>query len=288
VWTCEHCGETVDEDDFDVCWRCSSLRGRPEAEEPHPAPVDEPADDDRVAVFLALARGIRTSVAHPIILVAAVPGLLWHLAATVFGPSAAGFFVHPTSLDWRMSLAILPDALVFGPVSTGLATLLVYAAATGSVSVAQAASTLVRRFPALLATWVLAVPVMLVGTLPVPPLVALFSVYLGLYVGVRLTFWTSTILVDDLGPLAGARRAWVLAHGNWWRLCALFLIPWIVSRAASRLIPVPAVFLVSLLVAPVRDAIVTSGYLQRVGVLPGPSPFPSTLARRGAVAFPGS
>src|SRR6185369_16021787 len=47
MWTCEHCGETVDEDDFEVCWRCSTPRGLPDLAPPPPL-VDEP-DDDKIA-----------------------------------------------------------------------------------------------------------------------------------------------------------------------------------------------------------------------------------------------
>ena len=288
MWSCEHCGETVDEDDFEVCWRCSSPRVVHEAQpEVPPRVVGELADDGRIAVFLAIGRGVGTIVAHPIILAATVPTLLWHLAATVFGPSAVGFFGHPTSLDWRTFIALLPHVLVLGPVSTGLVTLLVYAAAKGSISVTEAVSILVRRFPALLVTSALVVP-FFVSVGAFSPRFAFLPMCVVFYVEVRLTFWAAAILVDGLGPLAAARRAWVLAHGNWWRLCVLAGLTGIVDRVAKPFIPVPAAFLLSVLLAPLHEAIVTSAYLQRIGILPGRSPFPSTLRQEGAVAFPGS
>src|SRR5262249_31407080 len=105
VWTCEHCGETVDEDDVEVCWRCGAPRGQVDTEPSAEPVVGERDDDERIAVFLAFGRGVQTVVAHPIILVAAVPLLVWPLVAIMLGIVPADSFVHPTSLGWREHLA---------------------------------------------------------------------------------------------------------------------------------------------------------------------------------------
>jgi hypothetical protein len=290
MWTCEHCGETVDEDDFEVCWRCSTPRGLPDLAPPPPL-VDEP-DDDKIAVFLALRRGIRTVAAHPVILVAALPDLFSYLVVNGFGVPAERFLADPTSLGWRDYVTLLPGMLLVAAASSGLATLLAYAAAKGEVSLADALTTLARRFPALLAAaLVLPFEYLVIGR---PRVVPLLLTYALVYVSVRLAFWNAAILVDGLGAIAALRRSWQLTRGNWWRLSMLgwmsgsFCLLLALAHVAIPAVPIPALLVVGVLLGPVGTAVLTSAYLQRIGVLPGPRPLPGTVGRYDAVAFPGS
>jgi membrane-anchored glycerophosphoryl diester phosphodiesterase (GDPDase) len=119
------------------------------------------------------------------------------------------------------------------------------------------------------------------------PFVAMaLLIWVLVYIHVRLGFWTVAILSDRLGVIAALRRSWELTRGNWWRMLALGLIPVIAAMPLAAL-PHQVGIVIGLLLTPVADAITTSAYLQRIGVLPAPPRLPSPLARHGAVTLPG-
>jgi len=93
--------------------------------------------------------------------------------------------------------------------------------------------------------------------------------FLADYISVRLSFWSVAIVIDGRGLIDGARAAWELARGNWWRLAGLTLMTFGAKWTARRWVPVPyGEVAIDWLIALVGYAAIAMMYLQRVGILP--------------------
>ena len=89
------------------------------------------------------------------------------------------------------------------------------------------------------------------------------------YLSVRLVFWSVAIVVDGRGFVRGARDAWELARGSWWRLAGLTILIVGAERAAGRWLPAPYLSITAKwLIGIVGEAATAMLYLQRVGVVP--------------------
>jgi len=290
VWRCEHCGELVDDDQFERCWNCGTPRpGVAPAEEP---PAEEPSrrsdlsGETRIAVFQAIGRGARSIVEHPVLVLAGVPFLVWQSIerTLVPEPDAVGSLVR-----WSLLLT-MPVSAIVGALTAGFIYAFIALAARGRPSTSRAAILLLRRaFPLLgagLTIRAMESPFLLHGIAPYPTMQAfLFAwIYLWIYLSTRLAFWSLAIVVDECRVVEGARRAWDLARGNWWRLAAVQMLPALVHRALVRRLPGPYVDTVAgWLLGLVADAILAMAYLQRVGTLPRIRPTLGDLVAEHAV-----
>ena len=275
MWSCSQCGAEV-EDDFEVCWNCSTARSGARYEEFHatvpgdsaPAPI-APPEVEHIGVLQAIEDGIGAIARHRVLLLA---GML--LVASRLGDS---FFATPGApkveganpialllplLGWQFvawrSMRLVVDALVDGFVVAFL-----YGAACGRASPVEAASRAVSRLPSLVGAEAI------VGAIFVVPFVALVAVgshasphaalwswafalqiYLEVYLEVRLIFWREVIVVEAAGLASASRRSWNLVRRNWWRLAFLNAVTgWGAGMLLKRLpayLSVPAGALLSL------------------------------------------
>ena len=78
MWRCSQCGAEV-EDDFEVCWNCSTARSGASYEEFHadipsaaaPAPIAAP-EVEQIAVLQSIEDGIGAIARHRVLLLAGV------------------------------------------------------------------------------------------------------------------------------------------------------------------------------------------------------------------------
>ena len=289
MWRCSECGAEV-EDDFEVCWSCSTARSGASYEEFHadipgaaaPAPIAA-SEVEQIAVLQAIEDGVGAIARHRVLLLAGVLLVASRLADSFFAipgaPKVEG--ANPIALllpllgwqfvAWR-SMRLVVDALVDGFVVAFL-----YGAACGRASPVEAASRAVSRLPSLVGAEAI------VGAIFVVPFVALVAVgshasphaalwswafALQIYLAVRLIFWREVIVVEAAGLARASRRSWNLVRRNWWRLAFLAAVKGVGAGMLLKRLPaylsVPAGALLSL----AADAVMASAYLQRVGLLP--------------------
>jgi len=308
MWRCSECGAEV-EDDFEVCWSCSTARSGASYEEFHadipgaaaPAPIAA-SEVEQIAVLQAIEDGVGAIARHRVLLLAGVLLVASRLADSFFAipgaPKVEG--ANPIALllpllgwqfvAWR-SMRLVVDALVDGFVVAFL-----YGAACGRASPVEAASRAVSRLPSLVGAEAI------VGAIFVVPFVALVAVgshasphaalwswafALQIYLAVRLIFWREVIVVEAAGLARASRRSWNLVRRNWWRLACLAAVTgWGAGMLLKRLpayLSVPAGALLSL----AADAVMASAYLQRVGLLPRRRPTLTQLVAGRAAARAG-
>jgi len=288
MWRCSECGAEV-EDDFEVCWSCSTARSGASYEEFHadipsasaPAPIAA-LEVEQIAVLQAIKDGIGAIARHRVLLLAGVLLVASRLGDSFFAipgaPKVEG--ANPIALllpllrwqfvAWR-SMRLVVDALADGFVVAFL-----YGAACGRASPVEAASRAVSRLPSLVGAEAI------VGAIFLVPFVALVAVgshasphaalwswtfALEIYLAVRLIFWREVIVVEAAGLARASRRSWHLVRGNWWRLAFLSAMTLGTGMLLARLpayLSVPTRALLWL----VTDAVMASAYLQRVGLVP--------------------
>src|SRR5438128_11881483 len=288
MWRCSKCGAEV-EDDFEVCWKCSTARSGASYEEFHadipsasaPASIVAP-EVEQIAVLQAIEDGIGAIARHRVLLLAGVLLVASRLADSFFATQGT-LAVHGANpierllplLRWQFiawqSMRLVVDALADGFVVAFL-----YGAACGRASPAEAASRAVSRLPSPVGAEAI------VGAIFLVPFVALVAVgshasphaalwswtfALEIYLAVRLIFWREVIVVEAAGLARASRRSWHLVRRNWWRLACLAAVTWWGGMRLARLpayLSVPAGALLWL----AADAVMASAYLQRVGLLP--------------------
>ena len=307
MWRCSQCGAEV-EDDFEVCWSCSTARSGASYEEfhadvpsaPAPAPIAAP-EVEQITVLQAIEDGIGAIARHRVLLLAGVLLAASRLADSFFatpGAPAVGR-ANPIALllpllRWQ-SVVWQAMRLVVDALADGFVVAFLYGAACGRASPVEAASRAVSRLPSLVGAEAIAWAILMalfvvflaVGS-HAPPYVALgwcaFAFALQTYLAVRLIFWREVIVVEAAGLARASRRSWNLVRRNWWRLAFLDAVTgWGAGMLLKRLpayLSVPAGGLLWL----VADAVMASAYLQRVGLLPGRRPTLTQLvAARAAV-----
>ena len=290
MWRCSECGAEV-EDDFEVCWNCSTARSGASYEEFHadipsasaPAPIAA-LEVEQIAVLQAIEDGIGAIARHRVLLLAGVLLVASRLADSFFAtpgtPAVDG--ANPIALllpllRWQ-SVAWQAKHLVVDALADGFVVAFLYGAACGRASPVEAASRAVSRLPSLVGAEAI------VGAIFVAPFVALLvavgshapphaalgwcAFALQIYLLVRLIFWREVIVVEAAGLARASRRSWNLVRGNWWRLAFLAAVTW--WGAGMRLERLPAYLSVptGALLRLVADAVMASAYLQRVGLLP--------------------
>ena len=292
MWRCSKCGAEV-EDDFEVCWSCSTARSGASYEEFHadipsaaaPASIAVP-EVEQIAVLQAIEDGLGAIARHRVLLLAGVLLLASRLADSFFAtpgtPAVEG--AKPIArllplLRWQA----VPWAkhLVVGALVDGFVVAFLYGAACGRASPVEAASRAVSRLPSLVGAEAI-VAAIFVAPLVVlqvavgshaPPRAALgwcvfaLQIY-QIYLLVRLIFWREVIVAEAAGLASASRRSWNLVRRNWWRLAFLAAVTrWGAGILLKRLpayLSVPAGALLGL----AADAVMASAYLQRVGLLP--------------------
>jgi hypothetical protein len=279
MWRCHHCAEGV-EDDFELCWNCGMPRSGGEPAWPVPSPdavaareydADLGASTGKIGVLAAIELGFRTVVAHPIILLAALPTLAWEAIATITHVRAAGFFTPHEPLGWQAGwqerLTHLPSLLLVDPVAEGLAVLLAYGAIRRAVSLPGALSMLGWRLPRLLFITALFGGVSVVAVAVAEQFLFGTVLVVGvLVVGVRFTFCDLAILLDGADVASALRQSWDVTRGNWWRTVALGLVL-VPLGLLVRVLPVPVAVLMRALSGPFAQAVLVCAYLQRTGEL---------------------
>jgi len=307
MWRCSQCGAEV-EDDFEVCWSCSTARSGASYEEFHagipsasaPAPIAAP-EVAQIAVLQAIEDGIGAIARHRVLLLAFVLLVASRLADSFFAtpgtPAVEG--ANPialllTLLRWQFvagrSMHLVVDALADGFVVAFL-----YSAACGRASPVEAASRAVSRLPSLVGAEAIVlaifvapfVALLAVGSLAPPYAALVWCIFaLQIYLPVRLVFWREVIVVEAAGLARASRRSWHLVRRNWWRLAFLAVVTWWGGMRLARLpayLSVPAGALLWL----AADAVMASAYLQRVGLLPRRRPTLTQLVSARAAARAG-
>ena len=308
MWRCSQCGAEV-EDDFDVCWSCSTARSGASYEEFHadipsasaPAPI-APLQVEQIAVLQAIEDGVGAIARHRVLLLAGVLLVASRLADSFFAtqgtPAVHG--ANPIArllplLRWQF-VAWWAMRLVVYALADGFVVAFLYGAACGRASPVEAASRALSRLPSLVGAEAI------VGAAFVVPFVALVAVgshasphaalwwcafALQIYLAVRLIFWREVIVVEAAGLASASRRSWNLVRRNWWRLAFLDAVTgWGAGMLLKRLpayLSVPAGGLLWL----VADAVMASAYLQRVGLLPRRRPTLTQLVAARAAARAG-
>lgn len=235
MWRCSECGAEV-EDDFEVCWSCSTARSGASYEEFHadipsasaPAPIAA-LEVEQIAVLQAIKDGIGAIARHRVLLLAGVLLVASRLGDSFFAtpgtPAVDG--ANPIALlllRWQ-SVAWVAKNLVVDALADGFVVAFLYGAACGRVSPVEAASRALSRLPSLVGAEAI------VGAILVAPFVALVAVgshapyaalqWCAIYLAVRLIFWREVIVVEAAGLARAFRRSWHLVRGNWWRLAFL-------------------------------------------------------------------
>src|SRR5213593_3611787 len=281
MWRCSECGAEV-EDDFEVCWSCSTARSGASYEEFHadipsasaPAPIAA-LEVEQIAVLQAIKDGIGAIARHRVLLLAGVLLVASRLGDSFFAtpgtPAVEG--ANPIALlllRWQ-SVAWVAKNLVVDALADGFVVAFLYGAACGRVSPVEAASRALSRLPSLVGAEAI------VRAILVAPFVALVAVgshapyaalqWCAIYLAVRLIFWREVIVVEAAGLARASRRSWHLVRGNWWRLAFLSAMTLGTGMLLARLpayLSVPTRALLWL----VADAVMASAYLQRVGLVP--------------------
>ena len=308
MWRCSKCGAEV-EDDFEVCWSCSTARSGASYEEFHadisgasaPAPI-APLQVEQIAVLQAIEDGVGAIARHRVLLLAGVLLVASRLADSFFAipgaPKVEG--ANPIALllpllrwqfvAWR-SMRLVVDALADGFVVAFL-----YSAACGRASPVEAASRAVSRLPSLVGAEAIVlaifvapfVALLAVGSLAPPYAALVWCIFaLQIYLPVRLIFWREVIVVEAAGLARASRRSWHLVRRNWWRLAFLAVVTWWGAGMLLKRLPaylsVPAGGLLWL----AADAVMASAYLQRVGLLPRRRPTLTQLVAARAASRSG-
>src|SRR5438876_2025335 len=224
MWRCSECGAEV-EDDFQVCWNCSTARSGASYQEFHatvpgasaPAPI-APLQVEQIAVLQAIEDGVGAIARHRVLLLAGVLLVASRLADSFFATQGT-LAVHGANpierllplLRWQFiawqSMRLVVDALADGFVVAFL-----YGAACGRASPAEAASRAVSRLPSLVGAEAI------VGAIFLVPFVALVAVgshasphaatfALQIYLAVRLIFWREVIVMEAAGLARASRRS---------------------------------------------------------------------------------
>jgi hypothetical protein len=258
AWQCPQCGETV-EGGLDACWSCGASR------DDAPVPIERisppPDDRPRVAVLQTFGDALRLVAAHPEILAAAIPLLVWD------GISAA--LDLPEARTWRANVFQLPSYLVLGPIAGGLAIALANRPSRAGEAWTQSVRHVVRKLPSLIAlaailvagTAVIAFAASLAsGNVPLAPMV-IFGIPPAVYLGIRLAFLQVSIVVDDVGLVGAIERSWALTGGSFWRMMGLLLLTGLVTAWTSWL-PHPASVVVSSLLEPFGEVVLVLAHRQ--------------------------
>jgi len=304
MWSCSQCGAEV-EDDFEVCWNCSTARSGARYEEFHatvpgdsaPAPI-APPEVEHIGVLQAIEDGIGAIARHRVLLLAGMLLVASRLGDSFFATPGAQA-VHGANpiarllplLRWQF-VAWWAMRLVVYALADGFVVAFLYGAACGRASPVEAASRALSRLPSLVGAEAIVVAIFValvaVGS-HAPHHAALWSCAFALqiYLAVRLIFWREVIVVEAAGLARASRRSWNLVRRNWWRLAFLAAVKgWGAGVLLKRLpayLSVPAGALLSL----AADAVMASAYLQRVGLLPRRRPTLTQLVAARAAARSG-
>ena len=299
MWRCSECGAEV-EDDFEVCWSCSTARSGGSYEEFHadipgasaPAPIAA-SEVEQIAVLQAIEDGIGAIARHRVLLLAFVLLVASRLADSFFATPGAQA-VHGANpiarllplLRWQF-VAWWAMRLVVYALADGFVVAFLYGAACGRASPVEAASRALSRLPSLVGAEAIlgAIFVALVAVGSHAPHAALW--WCAIYLAVRLIFWREVIVVEAAGLARASRRSWNLVRRNWWRLAFLAAVKGVGAGMLLKRLPgylsVPAGALLSL----AADAVMASAYLQRVGLLPRRRPTLTQLVAARAAARAG-
>ena len=304
MWSCSQCGAEV-EDDFEVCWNCSTARSGARYEEFHatvpgdsaPAPI-APPEVEHIGVLQAIEDGIGAIARHRVLLLAGMLLVASRLGDSFFATPGAQA-VHGANpiarllplLRWQF-VAWWAMRLVVYALADGFVVAFLYGAACGRASPVEAASRALSRLPSLVGAEAILgaifVALVAVGS-HAPHHAALWSwaFALQIYLAVRLIFWREVIVVEAAGLARASRRSWNLVRRNWWRLAFLAAVKGVGAGMLLKRLPaylsVPAGALLSL----AADAVMASAYLQRVGLLPRRRPTLTQLVTARAAARAG-
>ena len=299
MWSCSPCGAEV-EDDFEVCWNCSTARSGARYEEFHatvpgdsaPAPI-APPEVEHIGVLQAIEDGIGAIARHRVLLLAGMLLVASRLGDSFFATPGAQA-VHGANpiarllplLRWQF-VAWWAMRLVVYALADGFVVAFLYGAACGRASPVEAASRALSRLPSLVGAEAIlgAIFVALVAVGSHAPHAALW--WCAIYLAVRLIFWREVIVVEAAGLARASRRSWNLVRRNWWRLAFLAAVKGVGAGMLLKRLPaylsVPAGALLSL----AADAVMASAYLQRVGLLPRRRPTLTQLVAARAAARAG-
>jgi len=134
------------------------------------------------------------------------------------------------ALTWAEFVIVGLLQMLLGIFLYSILTKMAYDSLSGKPDIARAVSLSLRKFLPLLAGYVLYTLLAGVGTilLLVP----------GLYLVIKLVYFTCFIILDDNGIIESLKSSWKLVKGNWWRSFVLFLI-WMVPVSIISAMSVP-------------------------------------------------
>ena len=245
-----------------------------DAREKRPAgsAAGEPQSEDRLDPVATFVAGVRTVLDHRIILVAAVPLLVWHLLATALGfnpePPVIATVVADVlggrgAYDWWYELATAPERLLLMPLAGGVAIALALGAQRGRPALLDATRAAWHRFPRLAAVaaagWAASeLPGLAlgVGWLRLP------LAAVALYLLLRVWLAAPAVLADDAPAAEALVRSWRITGGDWWRIFAVALLATVPAIVAAGLLPPWLTAAVGYAWQPVADTVMTTAYLR--------------------------
>jgi hypothetical protein len=278
-WRCSHCGEDVD-GELAACWSCGGGRDD-RASEPrkrYPETVDAVEGTRKLAVFRTFWNAIRLVAAHPTILAAAIPLVLWE------GISFALELPHlekSASVTVQQLFVDLPPSLIMEPLATGAAIAFADLACREAPSWTRAARNLVPRIPALFMLAALLTALQTTVTLASVGVdrgsklqVAFAPLALAMgYLNLRLVLSEVAIVMEGADVRGAIRRSWALTANNWLRIVGLMILIGVVPGVCSLVLP-PALHPLLTLVTPVFAAALV--FAQRdLAAAPPSSPSPT-------------
>ena len=216
----------------------------------------------------ALSKGARILKENPIIfLPAGISAIFW----SIFNYFTMNFYQpgeEPTPMQaftgilsesqyWLGFILFVIGATFF----SCMVVRMVYDATRGKVSLSNGAEVAIRKFIPVLIACILWYLVSGIGSI--------FLLLPGIFLGIKLIFWTYPILIDEEGIFSSMVRSWRIVRGNWWKVFGLFLffvvamgVPTFFFVLLPRLAESFTDFLISLLLIPWISSTFVIAYLQ--------------------------
>lgn len=208
-----------------------------------------------------LQNGLRTVRNNPKILVPSLlSAVVWVIVAVVTS-SVAAWLEDPVVLSTvdqaeilQLLIGLVVVWVVLGTVAFYLDMVTIRVVAdvilAGDTRLKDAALFTLKKFPVVIAAATLVLFIVFPASILLIP---------GVYIGIRLMFFSYAILIDNEGVIDSLKKSWSIVKGNWWRTFVLLVILSVVGGIFSFLIDASAYFDVA--IALTMMAIATVGLM---------------------------
>ncbi|WP_157884126.1 hypothetical protein [Arthrobacter alpinus] len=86
------------------------------------------------------------------------------------------------------------------------------------------------------------------GTIALSLLISLPFVAVAIWIGTKVLLAPAAIVVENVGPITGIKRSWILTRNNWWRTFGISMLAAIIAGVIGSVITTPVSMLASFLV----------------------------------------